>query len=263
MRTKFVILGIVLTCNAIAIGIVVAATLWMGWVGLAGSVAGVLVLVTMYVRFVRPWHSHWGATAEEISRPMPGDDIITGAASTTRAISIDMPPAQVWPWLVQIGYGRAGWYSYDWIDNDGRRSSTRIVPELQDLRPGDRIDMMPGWGPKVVEVSDNSYFVAGDGEGGTWCLALFPDGNGCRLLSRWRQNWKRNNLRSWFFITFADPGAFIMEQKMLRGIKRRAEFAPTIPTNANIDPPKRRWSRWPIRGGASKLSSRAAIEKGP
>jgi len=233
MRTKLVIVGIVLACMATAVGIGVASTVWMGWVGLAAFGAAAAVIVTAYVRIVRPWHSRWGATDEEISRPMPGDDIVTEAASTTRAISIAAPPEQVWPWIVQIGYGRAGWYSYDWIDNDGHSSAERVVPQLQGLRVGDCIEMLPGWGPEVIEVVSDRYFVAGDGEGGSWCLALYPERDGTRLVSRWRQDWHSNGPVALFFITFADPGAFIMEQKMLRGIKRRVERQP-VPTRSHF-----------------------------
>ena len=222
MRTKLVIVGIVLACTATALAVAVAMTMWMGWVGLVASVAVAGAVVASYVRWVRPWHARWGATDHEVTLPMPGDDIVTGAASTTRAISIDAPRESVWPWLAQIGYGRAGWYSYDWIDNDGKPSADRVIPELRfDL--GDHIEMLPGWGPEVMEIVPNHYFVAGDHESGTWCLSVYPDGDGTRLVSRWRQAWKADGPAAWFFIALSDPGAFIMEQKMLRNIKRRVE----------------------------------------
>jgi hypothetical protein len=155
---------------------------------------------------------------------MPGDDLIPGAASTTRAIAIAAPPEQVWPWLVQLGYGKAGWYSYDWIDNDGRPSADRIIPELQQLRVGDRILMLPEMGPPVREIQPNRHFVAGDREGPTWCLALYPTPGGCRLVSRWRAAWHMT-LADAYWILISDPGPFIMERKMLKGIKARAERA--------------------------------------
>jgi len=80
---------------------------------------------------------HWGATPEEISRPMPGDDLIPDAPmSATRAIDLDCPPAAAFGWLTQMGFGKAGWYSYDLIDNLGRRSATTIRPEWQVIEPG-------------------------------------------------------------------------------------------------------------------------------
>lgn len=83
---------------------------------------------------------HWGSTPDEIGSAVAGDELIDGAqVSCTRSITIDGPPPAVWPWLVQMGFGRAGWYSYDWIDNLGRRSADRIHPEWQDLVVGGSI----------------------------------------------------------------------------------------------------------------------------
>ena len=70
--------------------------------------------------------------------------------------------------------------------------------------------MLPGYGAAVIELEASRYFVAGD-VGGTWCLAIHPHPDGCRLVSRWRQAWKTTGLASKFFVLFADPGAFIME----------------------------------------------------
>jgi hypothetical protein len=117
---------------------------------------------------------------------MPGDNLIPDAASTTRAITIAAPPEQVWPWLVQLGYGRGGWYSYDWIDNNGQSSADRILPKLQQLQVGDQILMLPEMGPRIRVIQPNHYFVAGDQESGTWCLALYPAARSCRLVGRWR-----------------------------------------------------------------------------
>jgi hypothetical protein len=131
----------------------------------------------------------------------------------------------VWPWLVQIGYGRAGWYSYDWIDNDGRASADRIIPEFQNLKVGDQIVMVPGLGPRVQGIERNRWLLSGDGEMGTWCLTLdSAEGGSTRLVSRWRQDWPFTPATA-FWILIADPGAFIMERKMLLEIKKRAEHA--------------------------------------
>jgi hypothetical protein len=83
-----------------------------------GAAAAGAGLLTAYLKFVRPWARRWGATAEEAARPLPGDKLVTKADYVaTRAITIHAPPHEVWPWLVQIGSGRAGWYTYDRIDN--------------------------------------------------------------------------------------------------------------------------------------------------
>ena len=235
MRTKVMIVGIVLACLAAAGGVWVLAAVWLGWLGVAACAAGTAVILALYARVIAPWHARWGASDDEVARTMPGDDVISLAASTTRAITIERPPELVWPWLVQIGYGRAGWYSYDWIDNDGKTSAFSIVPELQNLRPGDRIDMLPGFGPVVTDLAPPRYLVAGDAESGTWCLALYRSGSGTRLVSRWRQAWKAEGLASRFFIALAGPGAFIMERRMLLGIKERAESsAPASPRRAPL-----------------------------
>lgn len=101
------------------------ARVW--WWMAAGGVA-----LVVYVGLVRPRLFRWGATNEEAERVLPGDDEVPGAQiHGTRAITIDAPPEQVWPWLAQIGYRRAGWYAFDFADNDSIPSATRIIPELQ------------------------------------------------------------------------------------------------------------------------------------
>src|SRR5450759_3607240 len=98
----------------------------------------------VYARFVRPWQLTWGATPDEVSRPLPGDELVTRPTfNATRAITIAATPQEIWPWLVQVGVTRAGWYSYDILDNRGRSSARRIIPELQNLAPGDVVPMSP------------------------------------------------------------------------------------------------------------------------
>ena len=97
---------------------------------------GIAVFVTGALLY-RRWHLHWGATAAEAAVPMPGDYLLPRAPfQATRAISIEAPPAQAWPWIVQIGLGRAGFYSYDLLDNRGRPSADRILPAWQTLELG-------------------------------------------------------------------------------------------------------------------------------
>jgi hypothetical protein len=124
----------------------------LGWLGLAVGALGTLTVLAAYRHWIQPWQHRWGATDEEVRRPMPGDELLPGAASTTRAITIAAPPEQVWPWLIQIGYGRAGWCSYDWIDNDGQPSADHIIPQLQQLQVGDQIQILSSTGPRVREV---------------------------------------------------------------------------------------------------------------
>jgi hypothetical protein len=154
---------------------------------------------------------------------MPGDSLLDdGAPSTTRAITIVAPPENVFPWLLQIGFGRGGWYSYDWIDNDGRPSVDRIDPELQHLAVGDRVEMLPGFGPVVNEIEQNHHIVS-NGQTDSWCLLVQPTHDGTtRLISRWRQDWPKS-IGTYVWTAVADPGSFVMEQKMLRTIRDLAE----------------------------------------
>jgi len=109
--------------------------------------------VATYAYVVRPWWRSWGVDAAESARPLPGDDLVPEAPiSETRAITIDAPPEYVWPWLPQMGFGRAGWYSYDQLDMAGG-SSDRILPEFQDLKVGDRVPTDPrgGFAVKLLD----------------------------------------------------------------------------------------------------------------
>jgi hypothetical protein len=103
--------------------------------------------VGVYLRVLRPWELRWGATDDEVRRPMPGDEIVERPTfNATRAVTVKAPPSMIWPWIVQIGFGRAGWYTYDLLDNFGRPSARRIVPEFQQIRVGDVIPIYQGRG---------------------------------------------------------------------------------------------------------------------
>jgi hypothetical protein len=115
-----------------------------------------LGLLGAYALIVRPRLVRWGATAEEVAGRYPGADLIPrGVRSATMAVTIEAPPARVWAWLVQMGYDRAGWYSWDRLDNWGRQSAERIHPERQKLSIGDRLSAVPdgsmGWEVAALE----------------------------------------------------------------------------------------------------------------
>ena len=111
-------------------------------VGGAGLVAAAYALV------LRPRLVRWGASDEEVARPFPGEELIPGGTrAATMAITIEAPPDEVWPWLVQMGWDRAGWYSWDRLDNGGRRSAHELHPEWQDLSVGDRLSAWSPGGP--------------------------------------------------------------------------------------------------------------------
>jgi hypothetical protein len=190
------------------------------WAGAAG--AGILA----YAKLVRPWARRWGATAEEAARPLPGDQLVAKADYVaTRAITIHAPPQEVWPWLVQIGSGRAGWYTYDRIDNAGMPSATEVIPELQQLQVGDLIPMVVGKdiGVRVKELEPDRRMLWWDEQGEySWEWVLEPADGQTRLLNRLRVTrhpWTRKML----YELVAVNGDVVMQRKLLRGIKQRAE----------------------------------------
>ena len=216
-----IVIGLVaLACFGVLAGLVV----WLGTVtGVTVGLVTAIVVLVAYFALIGPWQRRWGATDDEVHRNLPGDDLLgLAASSTTRAITVDVSPEDVFPWLMQLGYGRGGWYSYDWIDNDGQPSIERIDPALQQLAVGDRIEMLPGMGPVVRDIEPNHHIVSA-GDADSWCLLVEPTSDGkTRLISRWRQHWPRS-VPTMVWIALSDPGAFVMEQKMLRRIRDLAQ----------------------------------------
>jgi hypothetical protein len=220
------IMVIVGTIFAAAVAVLVGLVMWLGWLTGSGVALGILVAaIGLYLWVIKPWHLRWGARDIEVTRTMPGDQLVPDAASATRAITIAAPREEIWPWLVQLGYGRAGWYSYDWIDNDFQPSADRIVPEYQDLGVGDRILMMPEMGFIVQSIDEPNTIVSVSEDGSlSWCLGLYPEDGSTRLVSRWRPKFEKTPA-TFFMTTLSEPGTFIMEQKMLRTIRDRVEVA--------------------------------------
>lgn len=196
------------------------------------------------------------ASLQERLEGMPGDDLVRDAVlSATHAVCVAAPPERVWPWLAQMGAGRAGWYSHDWIDNGGVPSAERVLPDLQRIEPGDVLPGTPGAseGFVVAQVDAPRTLVltwpAPDGGCAvSWAFVLHPspEGDRTRLLVRARLS--RAALRPPGAAPLARPRAFVeriyralphmplpvvramatlghgfMESSQLRGIKRRAE----------------------------------------
>ena len=115
---------------------------------IAGSALAAAGSGIAYPLFFRRRCLTWGATPEEVSGKLPGDELLPGAGLvSTRAVTIDAPPGAVWPWLVQMGSGRGGAYTYDWIENLfglHMHSARQILPQFQDLKVGDELPMGPG-----------------------------------------------------------------------------------------------------------------------
>lgn len=186
------------------------------------------VSAVVYVRYVRPWQLTWGAIALEASRRLPSDDLVLAPTfNATRAITIDAPPEQVWPWIVQMGLTRAGWYSYDLLDNLGRPSARRIIPELQDLRPGDTVPMsLDGkQGMRVHSVDAPRSMVWGEPGGTTWAWQLDETDTGAtRLITRVRSRYRWLS-PSIAFSVLVEFGDIWMMRKMLLNLRDRASSA--------------------------------------
>jgi hypothetical protein len=194
-------------------------------------VLGLVGLVkAAYLLWARPYQLRWGATDEEVQRPMPGDELISNPKYlATRAITIEATPEEIWPWLVQMGYKRAGFYGYDIIENlgspHGIHSAKSILPELQHPKVGDEVPISPAGGLTFYAIEPNRYLIwrGGVGWGGyTW--ALYPvDENRTRLVNRARFNhtWSKPGQLALDLLTeFAEHLAI---PKILQAVKGRAE----------------------------------------
>ncbi|MDX1387803.1 MAG: hypothetical protein R3344_01340 [Acidobacteriota bacterium] len=196
------------------------------------SVLSLLALtVGTYMLVIRPSQLRWGASDEELARTMAGDELVAEPTFfATRAITINATPEEIWPWVVQMGHGRAGFYGYDLIENLGSprgiRSADRIIEELQDLEVGDRVYMSaPIY--LIVDSMDppRSLVWADPSDPPTSALtwALYPVDEGrTRLVSRvrLRYHWTRPVIVIELFTDFADHVAV---QKILHGVKDRVE----------------------------------------
>ena len=189
----------------------------------------------------RRWQLRWGATDQESEEPLPGDNLITHAdLAATRAITIRASSSEVWPWIAQLGQGRGGFYSYDFLENlvgCEIHSADRIVPEWQDIGVGGEVRFAPEVGLTVASLEQGRSVVL---RGGvpignnpppydfTWVFVVREEPNKTtRLLVRERYAYTRSWAR--LVVEPTEVLSFVMSQKMLRGIKERAERARASP----------------------------------
>ena len=180
-------------------------------------------LVGAYLAVGRPLMLHWGATCEELRKPLPGDDLVPDPAiESTRAVTIEAPPEAVWPWLAQLGQDRAGFYSYEFLENLAgcdMHNADEIHPEWQSREPGDIVYLHPLNGLPVARFEPGRVLALEH-----WgAFVLEPHGPGCtRLIARGRI---RHSLASLANALLMEIPHVVMERKMLLGIKERAERA--------------------------------------
>ncbi|MGY1590858.1 hypothetical protein ACI79D_02660 [Geodermatophilus sp. SYSU D00708] len=197
---------------------------------LARQVADVLGDVPRFLAapLRRRRHRTWGATEEEVAAAMPGDDLFPSAQyRCTRAVTIAAPPDEVWPWLVQVGYRRGGWYADDLLDDFARPSAREIVPELQDLHVGQWLAFVPRPSERTAFRVDG--FVVPEWllwrtPNRTWAWRLRPlPGGRTRLVTRLHTvyEWRR----PWVLVTvlLMEVGDYPMMRRMLLNIRDRAE----------------------------------------
>jgi hypothetical protein len=196
----------------------------------------VLMALLVYALAIRPWYLRWGATDAEVERAMPGDDLVKDSPhvnnrAITNAVTINARPADIWPWLVQMGHGRGGMYSYDWIDRLlgvlDRDSTWEVLPQYQQLEVGDAIPLGGGPSWPVAAVEPRRSLVLDIPAPGTqiiWSYGLYErDEAHTRLVLRITYSTTMNRLLAILLVQVIDPGSFLMTRKHLLGIKQRAE----------------------------------------
>lgn len=202
----------------------------LGALSIAGSIAT--------SPLIRPWYRKWGASAEEVKMALPGDQLVSEPRlESTRAVTIQAPATQVWPWLVQMGQGRGGLYSYERLENlvgCDMQNADAIIPQYQELNVGDQVRLGPDGYPAfevAAIVPGVALILRGDIPNPPgkptiwiWIFYLAPiDAFTCRLLLRSRLDYEPNLGNNISWRVFTDPIAFNMEREMLLGIRRRAE----------------------------------------
>ena len=214
----------------------------------AAQIAVAIALIAAYAVGVRPRMLRWGATEDELRRPYPGAELVPGGKrGATMATTIDAPPAEVWRWLVQMGCDRAGWYSWDRLDNGGLRSATRVHPEWQDIAVGQRMSSTPSGSTwfEVAAVEPErflalraSYDLRGrpfDPAGprprnytdSVWCFLLehaAPDRT--RLIVSGYADARPRVLQAIQNALFWEPSHWIMQTRQFANLKLRAERPP-------------------------------------
>lgn len=188
-------------------------------------------MVAAYVSVIRPRQMRWGATPEEAERSLPYDDLVSDPTwSSTRAVTVEATREQIWPWLVQLGWGRAGWYGYDLVDNGGKPSAWEIMPEHQHMEAGTAFPMSPWTAMYCRDFQEPSWILMrmGNEEGttdiGTFLYYLDPiDDRHTRLIIRMRDKYRWFSPPILAIQLAVDVCDIFFQWKHLLGVKARAE----------------------------------------
>lgn len=206
------------------------------------AIIGIVALAaaaSAYFLIVRPWIMRMGATAEEVRMALPGDGLVASPGMKyTQAVTIHAPKEMVWAYIVQMGYKRAGWYNWDFINRladkayfyENGKSADRVIPELQDLEKGGKIAIAPQMPAfDVTELEKYKHLLLTGKEGDrytvTWVYSLKElDKDRTRLCVRWTSDISPSFMAKAFDLLITEPGgAGIQQSQNLRGIKKRAE----------------------------------------
>ena len=196
-----------------------------------GVLIGLVILAVGAIALLTPWMDRWGVMEQEINATFPGDELMVKPASfVNRAVTIHARPEQIYPWIVQLGAGKGGYYSYTWLEtyllNCPLVNADRIHTEWQDLQVGDEVKMCPQQsGPPpytVVMMKPDQAVVMGHQENGKWMdlwqFVIIPRADGTsRLILRTR------TMAVGGFWDVIHPGIFVMERGLLLGVRDRAE----------------------------------------
>lgn len=192
----------------------------------------VLFVTTGYLMLCRPYQLHWGSTNAEIERPMAGDELSPNPSFlATRAITVEGGPEEVWPWLLQMGYGRAGYYGYDLLENagspEGLRSTDEILPRFQAFVVGDAVPISAVVSMTFHTIEPNRHVIWLGSEvtnPGAFTWALYPlDEGRTRLVSRIRWTYHPTSIGIFALELFTEFADHIAVRKILQGIKQRVE----------------------------------------
>ncbi|MEI6884583.1 MAG: hypothetical protein WCO02_08850 [Bacteroidota bacterium] len=211
-----------LGCLGIIIFLIAIAPLGLG----SAFPFSITVSIAAYLVY-RHWQTRWGSTPAEFDMQLPGDELVSRPDFlATRGITIKAGPEDIFPWIVQIGSKRAGWYSIDWIDNSNIRSADNILPQYQFIEKGQFIPFTPDQknGMWVHEFEQGKFILWSDNKGrASWCWYLVPGSGGTtRLLTRLRTRYDWKSLWILYYLIY-DFGDIVIMSKCMKGIKLRSE----------------------------------------